>query len=68
MINGPRILVADEPTANLDTQLSRDFMSIVRDLKAAGKTVLLSSHDPEVYDSPFVDRVVQMRDGRVTRS
>ncbi|MCU0971141.1 MAG: ABC transporter ATP-binding protein [Gammaproteobacteria bacterium] len=66
LINGPRILVADEPTANLDTRLSRDFMSIVRDLRAVGKTVLLSSHDPEVYDSPFVDRVVQMRDGRVT--
>ncbi len=66
LINGPRILVADEPTANLDTELSRDFMSIVRDLRAAGKTVLLSSHDPEVHDSPFVDRVVQMRDGRVT--
>jgi len=68
LINRPRVLVADEPTANLDTQLSRDFMAIVRDLKAAGKTVLLSSHDPEVFDSPFVDRVVQMRDGRVTEA
>ncbi len=68
LINRPRVLVADEPTANLDTQLSRDFMAIVRDLKTAGKTVLLSSHDPEVFDSPFVDRVVQMRDGRVTEA
>ncbi|MCU0766015.1 MAG: ABC transporter ATP-binding protein [Gammaproteobacteria bacterium] len=65
LVNDPRVLVADEPTANLDTQLSRDFMGIVGDLRAAGKTVLLSSHDPEVYDSPVVDRVVEMRDGRL---
>ena len=65
LINGPRVLVADEPTANLDTARSRDFMRIVGELKAAGKTVLLSSHDPEVYDAPQVDRVIEMRDGRL---
>jgi len=67
LVNDPRVLIADEPTANLDTQLSRDFMAIVAGLKAAGKTVLLSSHDPEVYDCPAVDRVVEMRDGRLAR-
>jgi len=65
LINGPQVLIADEPTANLDTALSRDFMRIVGELKAAGKTVLLTSHDPEVYDAPQVDRVIEMRDGRV---
>jgi len=65
LINGPRVLIADEPTANLDTARSRDFMRIVGELKAAGKTVLLTSHDPEVYDAPQVDRVIEMRDGRV---
>ncbi len=65
LINGPRVLIADEPTANLDTALSRDFMRIVGGLKSAGKTVLLSSHDPEVYEAPEVDRVVEMRDGRL---
>jgi putative ABC transport system ATP-binding protein len=67
LVNDPRVLIADEPTANLDTQLSRDFMAIVAGLKASGKTVLLSSHDPEVYDYPAVDRVVEMRDGRLAR-
>jgi putative ABC transport system ATP-binding protein len=67
LVNDPRVLIADEPTANLDTQLSRDFMAIVAGLKGAGKTVLLSSHDPEVYDYPAVDRVVEMRDGRLAR-
>jgi putative ABC transport system ATP-binding protein len=65
LINGPRVLIADEPTANLDTERSRDFMRIVGELKAGGKTVLLSSHDPEVYDAPHVDRVIEMRDGRL---
>ena len=65
LINGPRVLIADEPTANLDTARSRDFMRIVGELKAAGKTVLLTSHDPEVYDAPQVDRVIEMRDGRL---
>ena len=65
LINGPRVLVADEPTANLDTARSLDFMRIVGELKAAGKTVLLSSHDPEVYEAPQVDRVIEMRDGRL---
>ena len=65
LINGPRVLIADEPTANLDTARSRDFMGIVGDLKAAGTTVLLSSHDPEVYEAPAVDRVIEMRDGRL---
>jgi len=65
LVNDPEILVADEPTANLDSALSRQFMAIAADLKAAGKTLLLASHDPIVTDSPAVDRRVAMRDGRL---
>jgi putative ABC transport system ATP-binding protein len=65
LINGPRVLIADEPTANLDTERSRDFMRIVGELRTAGKTVVLSSHDPEVYAAAQVDRVIEMRDGRI---
>ncbi|MEA3277608.1 MAG: ABC transporter ATP-binding protein [Pseudomonadota bacterium] len=63
MINQPRILIADEPTANLDTRLVREFMAMVRDLVDMGKTVLLTSHDPMVFDSPQVAAVLEMRDG-----
>jgi len=63
LVNGPRVLIADEPTANLDTARSRDFMRIVGELRAAGKTILLSSHDPEVFAAPQVDRVIELRDG-----
>lgn len=63
MINEPEILIADEPTANLDSKLSEEFLQMVDGLKATGKTILLTSHDPLVYESPIVDRVVSIQDG-----
>ncbi len=65
LVNGPRVVVADEPTAHLDTKLSREFMEIVGRLRAQGKTVVIASHDPVVCDAPVVDRAVGMRDGRL---
>jgi len=63
LINDPRVLIADEPTANLDSRLSREFMALIGELCRAGKTVLISSHDPVVFDSEVVDRVVELQDG-----
>jgi putative ABC transport system ATP-binding protein len=63
LINGPDILVADEPTANLDSEHSSAFMQQMEQLRQAGKTVILASHDPLVYDSGAVDRVISLRDG-----
>ncbi len=65
LINNPAIIIADEPTAHLDTRLSGEFMEIMRQLKQEGKTILIASHDPIVYESSVIDRVVEMRDGRV---
>ena len=65
LINNPKILIADEPTANLDTKLSHEFMGLLDDLRKAGKTVLITSHDPVVFDSSVVDRVIEMRDGLI---
>jgi putative ABC transport system ATP-binding protein len=65
LMNNPEVIIADEPTANLDTRLSRELMEIVGNLKGQGKTVIIASHDPVVYDSPIVDRVVEMRDGKI---
>ncbi len=67
LINDPSVIIADEPTANLDTKLSRDFMSIIGTLKNEGKTILIASHDPLVYESDVVDMVVNMRDGMIER-
>ena len=68
LINDPEVIIADEPTANLDTALSREFMTILESFTASGKTVLLTSHDPLVVDSSAVHRVIGMRDGRLIQS
>jgi putative ABC transport system ATP-binding protein len=65
LINNPQIIIADEPTAHLDTALSRDFMKIMEQFKIQGKTLLIASHDPIVFEADIVDRVIEMRDGRV---
>ena len=68
LVNNPSAIIADEPTAHLDTRLSKEFMEIMRGLKAEGKTLLIASHDPIVYDSDVIDRVVEMRDGKIVDS
>ncbi|MBM4275808.1 MAG: ABC transporter ATP-binding protein [Deltaproteobacteria bacterium] len=65
LVNNPGVIIADEPTAHLDSRLSREFMAYMQSFKAAGKTVIIASHDPLVYESPAVDRIVDMRDGRL---
>jgi putative ABC transport system ATP-binding protein len=65
LINDPATIIADEPTAHLDTKLSREFMEIIRELKRTGKTAVIASHDPLVYDSEIVDSVISVRDGRI---
>ena len=63
LINDPSIIIADEPTAHLDTDLSREFLDIVASLKREGKTLLIASHDPLVSDFSEVDGIVSLRDG-----
>ncbi|WP_303900816.1 ABC transporter ATP-binding protein [Thiohalomonas denitrificans] len=65
LINDPSVVIADEPTANLDSHLSAAFLDIVAELRSQGRTVLLTSHDPLITGAGVVDRVVAMRDGRV---
>jgi putative ABC transport system ATP-binding protein len=65
LINNPQIIIADEPTAHLDTALSRNLMKIMAQFKQQGKTLLIASHDPIVFEADIVDRVIEMRDGRV---
>jgi putative ABC transport system ATP-binding protein len=65
LINDPSIIIADEPTAHLDTTLSAELVKILGRLRADGKTVLVASHDPLVCEAPMVDRVVRIRDGKL---
>ncbi len=65
LINNPQVIIADEPTAHLDSKLSTEFMAIMRQLKGEGKTIILASHDPIVYDSDLAERTIELRDGQV---
>jgi putative ABC transport system ATP-binding protein len=64
LINGPEVIIADEPTANLDTALTQQFLEIAERLKSEGRTVLMTSHDPRIWQAPLVDRVITLADGK----
>jgi putative ABC transport system ATP-binding protein len=63
LINDPTILLADEPTGNLDTASSLDIMKLLCELNDAGCTVVIITHEPEI--AHFAKRVVQLRDGLI---
>ena len=63
LINSPKIIIADEPTGNLDTTSSRLIMELFSDIHKTGSTVLLVTHNPEI--TRYASRVVYMRDGSV---
>ena len=63
MVMGPKLLLADEPTGNLDSGLSAKIMGILKAINAAGTTVLMVSHSQE--DVASASRILNMRDGRV---
>jgi putative ABC transport system ATP-binding protein len=65
LINDPPIILADEPTAHLDSRLSLEFMAVMAELKATGKTIVIASHDPLVTEHPEVERLVNIRDGLI---
>jgi len=65
LINQPEVVIADEPTAHLDSRLAAELMEILGGLKAEGKTVLIATHDPLVFQHQFVDRRFEMHDGRL---
>ena len=68
LINRPEIILADEPTAHLDTKLSQELLDILQNMNAEGKVIIIGTHDPLVYESSFVDRIIEMRDGMVQQT
>jgi putative ABC transport system ATP-binding protein len=63
LINDPALLLADEPTGNLDTASSIEIMKLLGVLNEAGRTVVLITHEEEV--ARFAKRIVRLRDGRI---
>jgi putative ABC transport system ATP-binding protein len=63
LINNPAIILADEPTGNLDTKTSVDIMRIFQDINKKGATIILVTHEPDIV--LYAKRVIKLRDGAI---
>lgn len=63
LVNRPAILLADEPTGNLDTHAGEEVMQLLKRLHAEGTTIVLVTHSPEA--SRYADRIIRLRDGLI---
>jgi len=63
IVNNPHILLADEPTGNLDSKTSEEVMALFRELNDAGQTVVMVTHNPE--NGAYADRTISLKDGMV---
>lgn len=63
MVNNPRIIMADEPTGNLDSASGHEIMNLFKELWRAGNTIVMITHDPEVSDN--CERSVYLKDGLI---
>lgn len=63
MVNRPSIVLADEPTGNLDTAASKVIMAALKEIHEAGNTIIMVTHNPDL--ASYADRVIKLVDGRV---
>ena len=63
LVNNPSILLADEPTGNLDSKTGLEIMALFERLHASGNTIVLITHEPDVAE--YAHRVIHLRDGQV---
>jgi putative ABC transport system ATP-binding protein len=63
LVNDPAVLLADEPTGNLDSQTSEEIMALFHQLNAGGRTIIMVTHDEDVAN--HAKRIVRVKDGRI---
>ena len=63
LANDPKIIIADEPTGNLDLKSSDEVMNIMKKLHDEGRTIIMVTHNPEITEN--CNRVIRLRDGRI---
>ncbi len=63
LVNNPLIILADEPTGNLDTKSQNEIMAIITALNESGKTIIMVTHEEEVAE--YAKRIIRMRDGKI---
>ncbi|MDR3584949.1 MAG: ABC transporter ATP-binding protein [Desulfosporosinus sp.] len=63
LVTNPAIILADEPTGNLDTRSSEEVMAIFQRLHASGNTIIIVTHEPDIAE--FTQRIVRFRDGKI---
>jgi len=63
LVTDPAILMADEPTGNLDTKASEEIMALFKDLHRQGRTIVLVTHEPDI--ARYAERVIHLKDGQV---
>jgi putative ABC transport system ATP-binding protein len=63
LVNDPQLILADEPTGNLDTSSGNSIMQLLAELHGQGRTVLVVTHDPRM--SAYTTHTVHMLDGRI---
>lgn len=68
MIYNPEIVIADEPSAHLDSKLTGELLGIFASLRQEGKTLLIATHDPEIFNHALVDRILTMHDGKMAEN
>jgi putative ABC transport system ATP-binding protein len=66
LINGPRLILADEPTGNLDSKNTGEVMDLIDELHRQGNTILMVTHEDDI--GARAERIIRMRDGQVERS